>query len=97
MPAARIASGVQPHTALCLEEESSPSKEPAAPKNEAAVEAAADANDMSDSPTGMTGKLRLEDLDDRLAETFFTEDPEMIEKFRKMAGEKSADGNEPGR
>jgi hypothetical protein len=52
---------------------------------------------MSDSPTGMTGKLRLEDLDDRLAETFFTEDPEMIEKFRKMAGEKSADGNEPGR
>ena len=97
MSAARIATAVQPDTALRLDEDRSPSKEPAVPKNDAAVEAAADANDMSDSPTGMAGKLRLEDLDDRLAETFFTEDPDMIAKFRKMAGEKSADDNEPGR
>jgi len=46
-------------------------------------------------PTGMhianmqkPGLMRLEDLDDHLAETIFTHDPEMIKAFRTAVGEK---------
>ncbi len=32
--------------------------------------------------------MRLEDLDDHLAETIFTSDPEMVKAFRTAVGEK---------
>lgn len=86
-PATQTAAAGQLKSVLRLEEDSTPAEKPGA--EVAAGEA--------ESPTGMTGKLRLEDLDDRLAETFFTEDPEMIKNFRRMADEKSADDKDSGR
>jgi type II secretory pathway predicted ATPase ExeA len=84
----------KPDSALRLEDEAPPSRKP---DTAAKGDIGGDDKAASGSHAAFAGKLRLEDLDDRLAETFFTNDPELVKQFRNMVDEASADGEETKR
>lgn len=88
-PASQAAALNKPDVDLRLVEESNTAEKPEDAKNNPIASEHAVAVDANESPTGRTGTMRLEDLDDRLAETFFSNDPEMVKEFRRMADEKS--------
>jgi hypothetical protein len=77
---ANVSATAQPAHSLQLEEDTTTSRAPETTSERASPTE----NKTEDSSIARKmGRMRLEDLDDQLAETFFTNDPEILKQFRK--------------